>query len=66
MASDTNTNTENTPRRGRQPGQRGQSLDLRAYKTLMAFDFRAHGVDVPCQSDLADALIGTLRGADIF
>lgn len=63
------TTSENAPRqRGRQPGQRVQSLDLRAFRALNAFDFEAQGVLVKPENkeDFILSVIAQLREADIF
>ena len=48
--------------KGRKVGQRVQSLDLRAYKALMEFEFEGHDD----KSDLVDAIIVHLRDREIF
>lgn len=60
--------------RGRQVGQRVQSLDFRAYKALRDFDFAPYAVnadshgrlDESTKDELIEALIARLREKDIF
>lgn len=66
------TETVSKPR-GRQPGQRVQSLDFRAYKALRDFDFGAYfelsdNGELPsdAKDELIEALIARLREKDIF
>lgn len=49
--------------RGRQPGQRVQSLDYRAYKALRDFNFDAYQAD---REALIEAIIERLRDREIF
>lgn len=65
-------NTDTVKHKGRQPGQRVQSLDYRAYKALRNVDF-ARFVDMANSSEaddwrdeLIELVISTLREKDIF
>lgn len=49
--------------KGRQPGQRVQSLDFRAYKALRDFPFEQYSED---KDALIEALIERLRDREIF
>ena len=63
MNSETNV-VSIAPKKGRQVGQRVQSLDLRAYKALIDFDLDQYHYD--SKSDLVDAIIVRLRDREIF